>query len=97
MSLNHEAVRKAYPNAVSIDDGTGAFDENGNKIQIDQALVDTAAIIVSQEQARKRAENERSKAYLSEADPLFFKAQRGEATQSDWLAKIDEIRQRFPY
>ena len=38
----------------------------------------------------------RAEAYKSESDPLFFKAQRGEATMDDWLAKVDEIRLRFP-
>ena len=36
----------------------------------------------------------RRAAYALEADPLFFKAQRGEATQADWLAKIAEIKAR---
>ena len=35
-------------------------------------------------------------AYEAEADPLFFKSQRGEATQADWLAKVAEIKARFP-
>jgi hypothetical protein len=35
-------------------------------------------------------------AYVLEADPLFFKAQRGEATEQDWLDKIAEIKSRFP-
>jgi hypothetical protein len=34
-------------------------------------------------------------AYVAEADPLFFKAQRGEATAQDWRDKIAEIRARF--
>ena len=38
----------------------------------------------------------RRAAYQVEADPLFFKAQRGEATQADWLAKVEEIKARFP-
>ena len=38
----------------------------------------------------------RRAAYQAEADPLFFKAQRGEAQQSDWLAKVAEIKSRFP-
>ena len=38
----------------------------------------------------------RRAAYQVEADPLFFKAQRGEAAQADWLAKIEEIKARFP-
>jgi len=36
-------------------------------------------------------------AYESESDPLFFKWQRGESNQEEWLAKIEEIKQRYPY
>ena len=49
------------------------------------------------EQPRKEAEALRSAAYQSEADPLFFKSQRGEATKEEWEAKIEEIRARYPY
>lgn len=42
------------------------------------------------------AESNRKSAYAAEADPLFFKAQRGEATEQEWLDKIAEIKQRFP-
>ena len=38
----------------------------------------------------------RRAAYQAEADPLFFKSQRGEATQAEWLAKVAEIKARFP-
>lgn len=38
----------------------------------------------------------RKEAYENEADPLFFKAQRGEATMEEWEAKIEEIRLRYP-
>jgi hypothetical protein len=46
---------------------------------------------------RKEAEAKRASAYRSEADPLFFKAQRGEATTDEWTAKVAEIKARFPY
>jgi hypothetical protein len=36
-------------------------------------------------------------AYQKESDPIFFKAQRGEAELSEWEARVEEIRQRFPY
>ena len=45
----------------------------------------------------KLAKENRAAAYKLEADPLFFKAQRGEATQQEWLDKVEEIKQRFPY
>jgi len=42
------------------------------------------------------AEANRKSAYIAEADPLFFKAQRDEATYQEWLDKIAEIKARFP-
>lgn len=47
--------------------------------------------------AHVAAEVERKKqaAYQAEADPLYFKAMRGEGSLADWLAKVAEIRGRF--
>jgi hypothetical protein len=42
------------------------------------------------------AEASRKAAYIAEADPLFFKAQRDEATYQEWLDKIAEIKARYP-
>ena len=42
------------------------------------------------------AEANRKAAYQTEADPIFFKAQRGEATMEEWQAKIAEIKARYP-
>lgn len=39
---------------------------------------------------------QRQSAYQAEADPLFFKYQRGEATEQEWLDKVAEIKARFP-
>ena len=39
----------------------------------------------------------RAQAYADEADPMFFKAERGEGSKAEWEAKVQEIRDRFPY
>jgi len=39
----------------------------------------------------------RAQAYTQEADPLFFKWQRGEVNKSEWSDKVQDIRDRFPY
>jgi hypothetical protein len=44
----------------------------------------------------EEASQNRAAAYKAESDPLFFKAQRGEATMQEWQAKIAEIKARFP-
>ena len=69
MALNFEAIRRAYPNAVTIDDGAGAFDADGNQIELDQALVDAAAIEVAAEQALASLRQRRNQ-LLTETDYL---------------------------
>ena len=39
----------------------------------------------------------RATAYAQEADPLFFKWQRGEIAEQEWLDAVEAIRARFPY
>jgi len=95
--MNHEAIYLAYPNAVMVDDGAGVFDASGNKIEIDPARVSSFEPEANRIKARKEAELGRQSLYRAEADPLFFKAQRGEATMAEWNAKVEEIRNRFPY
>jgi len=53
---------------------------------------------VVQQQADHAAQvkEQRAEAYRIESDPLFFKSQRGEATQQEWLDKVAEIKARYP-
>lgn len=49
------------------------------------------------ERDREAVAEARRTAYQLEADPLFFKAQRGAATMEEWKAKVTEIDERYPY
>ena len=51
MALDHEAIRKAYPNAVTIDDSAGAFDGSGNSISLDSSKVAEARTTLNAEAA----------------------------------------------
>jgi hypothetical protein len=37
--MNHNAIYKLYPQVVTVDDNTGAFDKDGNKVEIDLVAV----------------------------------------------------------
>ena len=37
--MNHKAIYKLYPTVVTIDDTAGAFDAEGNQVEIDLAAV----------------------------------------------------------
>jgi len=74
MSLDHEAIRKAYPSAVTIDDGTGAFDASGNSISLTQSNIDAARITLDAEAAAVKYKTDRthdgSTTYSSIGDQL---------------------------
>ena len=62
---------------------------------VEEATLEQIAERKAQQVAQAKAQ--RAEAYREEADPLFFKAQRDEAELTEWEAKVQEIRDRFPY
>ena len=61
MSLDHEAIYKAYAGTVvSIDDSAGAFDVNGNSVTLDQSLVDAARTTLNTEAAAVKYKTDRT-------------------------------------
>ena len=97
MTTKIEAIVSLRPGAVCrlIGDVVEWLDE----VQTEPTEAEIQAEIARLEadKPRKEAEQLRASAYRSEADPLFFKAQRGEATTDEWTAKVAEIKARFPY
>jgi len=97
--LNHEAIRRAYPNSVTIDDGTGAFDADGNQIELDQSLVDAAAAEIAAELAATEYQRQRAPEYpdLKQlADGLYW-ASRGDTTKLDeYYAACEAVKAKYP-
>jgi hypothetical protein len=42
-------------------------------------------------------EKARAVAYRKTSDPLFFEYQRGDATESEWLAAVQAVKDAHPY
>jgi hypothetical protein len=94
--MRHEAIYSLYPSVVTIDDTAGAFDASGNPVEIDEEAISAEVARLTPILNNMRVRLDRQTAYEQEADPLFFKAQRGEATMQEWQDKVEEIKQRFP-
>lgn len=47
--LDHKAIKRAYPDAVIIDDGTGVFKADGTQITLVQSEIDSARVILDNE------------------------------------------------
>jgi hypothetical protein len=84
--MNHKAIRALYSNVVTIDDGTGAFDAQGNKVTIDMSAVN--AWVDPEAYKAKRAT-----AYPSIADQLDLMYHGG---YDAWKAAIQSVKEEFP-
>ena len=91
MALDHEAIRKAYSDAVTIDDSKGAFDKDGNKITLVQSKIDTARTELNTAAAAVKYKEDRRKAFASVGDQLdmqYWDAVNGTTTWKDHVAKV---------
>ena len=52
--------------------------------------------LISKEEYNAYIDRQREAAYRLEADPLGMQALRGDIDKAEWLAKIAEIKQRYP-
>ena len=89
MALDLDAIQKAYPNAVVIDEGTGAFDASCNKITIEQSKVDAART----ELAKLDYQWKRQREYPSIADQLDDIYHNG---IDAWKATIKTTKDKYP-
>ena len=84
--MNHKAIYALYPTVVSVDDGAGAFDAQGNKVVIDEAAV--AAWVDP-----NAYKGQRAAAYPSIVDQLDLLYHGG---MDAWKAAITAVKQEFP-
>ena len=103
MGLDHEAIRKAYPNAVLIDDGTGAFDASGNSISLDNSLVTAARTTLDNEAAailyRKQRTGEAGTTdtiYASIGDQLDMQYKDAVNGTTTWKDHVAAVKAKYP-
>ena len=104
MALDHEAIRKAYPNAVVIDDGTGAFKADGTQITLEQSKIDAARTTLDAEAAAVKYKTDRttngSTVYNSlgdQLDMLYKDIVAGKLdTTGTWATHIKAVKDANP-
>ena len=84
--MNHNAIRALYPTVVTIDDAAGAFDSEGNKVEIDLEVVN-AWVDPDIYKYQRAAE------YPSIADQLDTLYHSG---LDAWKAQIKTVKDKFP-
>ena len=104
MGLDHEAIRKAYPDAVTIDDGFGAFDKDNKVISLEQSKIDAARTTLNTEAAAVKYKTDRttdgSTVYASigdQLDMLYKDIVAGTVTTSGtWATHIKAVKDANP-
>ena len=62
-----------------------------------QEMLDGAWPQVEYDRAYAQVERERHAAYISDADPLFFKWQRGSGSEQAWRDAVQAVKDAHPY
>ena len=93
MGLDHQAIRKAYPDAVTIFDETGAFDKDGKSVTLEQSKIDAARATIDAEYAALEYSRNRAAEYPSVVDQLDLIYHSG---IDAWKAKIKETKDKYP-
>jgi len=93
MSLDHEAIYKAYPDVVTVDDGKGAFKADGTQVSLVQSNIDAARTTLDAEAAAIAYQGQRKLEYPSIEDQLDDIYHNG---IDAWKATIKVTKDKYP-
>ena len=104
MSLDFKAIYKAYPDVVTVDDGTGAFDKDGNSVTLEKSKIDAARTTLDAEAAAVKYKTDRttngSTIYASfgdQLDMLYADMPTGKLdTTGTWATHIKAVKDANP-
>ena len=94
--MNHQAVYNLYPNVVSIDDGAGPMDKDGNQVPIVQSDYEAEIARLQAEyeaQAYARARAEAYPSWQEQMDMMYHDQTEGSRT---WLDAIEAVKEAHP-
>mgnify|MGYP003136273107 CR=1 FL=1 len=91
--MDHEAIYKAYPDCVRIDDDKGAFKADGTKITLVQSDIDAARSSLDSEAAALAYQEQRKAEYPAIEDQLDTIYHSGVA---GWKTTIKAIKDKYP-
>jgi hypothetical protein len=91
--MRDKAIFSLYPSAARIEDGANAFDAQGNKIVIDDALVQAEIARLQAEYDAKQYQRNRAAEYPSFAEQFDTLYHGG---YDAWKATIDSVKTKYP-
>ena len=102
-TYDHQAIRKAYPNVVTIGNSLGIFDASGNEVTIDQDLVDAARVTLDAEVAATLYQRQRTgealttdTIYASWGDQMDMQYKDAINGTTTWKDHIAAVKAKYP-
>ena len=104
-NYDHDAIYKAYPDAVAIDDSTGVFKADGSQITIVQSNVDAARVELNKLNYKddRVVGSATTSGYIplqEQLDQLYHDMADGKlgvgATTGSWYVGITSVKTAFP-
>ena len=103
MEYDHEAIYKAYPDCVGVDDSLGAFKEDGTKITLVQSDIDAARVTLDAEAAAILYKSQRTGTagttdtiYASVGDQLDMQYKDAVNGTTTWKDHIAAVKAKYP-
>ena len=104
MSLDHDAIYKAYAGTVvSIDDGTGAYDASGKSVTLEQSKIDAARATLDAEAAAILYQKQRTgeagttdTIYASIGDQLDMQYKDAVNGTTTWKDHVAAVKAKYP-
>ena len=97
MTLDHEAIYKAYPSVVSINDtDSKILDASGNPVSVEQSKIDTARTTINNELVATKYQRDRAVAYPTlqeQLDMQYWDKKNGTTT---WVDAIEKVKSDNP-
>ena len=103
-NLDIDAVRKAYSDAVMIDEGLGAFDKDNKSITLEQSKIDAARTTLDAEAAAVKYKTDRTRngetiyaSFGDQLDMLYADILAGKLdTSGTWATHIKAVKDANP-
>ena len=99
MTLDHNAIRKAYPDVVTINDDFGAFDKDNNLVTLDQSKIDAARTTLDAEAAAIAYQFTRQPLYPSLgdfADAMYWNSNGDSSKLTAYYAACEKVKTDNP-
>ena len=91
-----DAIKRAYPAVVSIDETHGCFDKDNKAVTVEQSNIDSARTTLNTEAAAVAYKQKRAAAYPSIADQLDMQYWDKKNGTNKWVEAVDKVKSDNP-